>query len=134
VRRWRWQTRQQQSMQTELVQLRQAATDARRLVIFLAISALLCGAVLAWVFARRIVGSVQEAVSVAETIAGGDYRKEVPTGKRDEIGGVAARAGHHARQHQPARRKSPQPSACGRSHQSQIHVSGEHEPRDSAPR
>lgn len=78
----------QRLMQAELEQLKQAAANARRLVIFLALSALMAGALLAWVIGRGIVRSVQEAVAVAQTIASGDYRKAVPLGQRDEIGAL----------------------------------------------
>ena len=81
-------THQQQMMQAELEQLRKAAADARLLVISLAVSALLLGAMLAWIIARSIVQPVLEAVSVAETIASGDYKKDVPKGNRDEIGAL----------------------------------------------
>lgn len=79
---------QQQVMQAELEQLGQAAENARMLVIALAVSALLLGGVLAWTVARSIVQPVREAVSVAQTIASGDYKKEVPHGGRDEIGAL----------------------------------------------
>lgn len=78
----------QQMMQAELEQLRETAANARRLVISLAVGALLLGAMLAWIIARSIVIPVRDAVSVAETIASGDYKKEVPAGKRDEIGAL----------------------------------------------
>ncbi|WP_310449240.1 EAL domain-containing protein [Sulfuritalea sp.] len=80
--------RLQQAMQAELEELRQAATNARRLVIILALGALAAGAVMAWAIARSIVGPVREAVAVAERIAGGDYQAAIPAGRRDEIGAL----------------------------------------------
>lgn len=80
--------RLQQAMQAELEELRQAATNARRLVILLALGALAAGAVMAWAIARSIVGPVREAVAVAEKIAGGDYQAAIPAGRRDEIGAL----------------------------------------------
>lgn len=78
----------QQTMQTELEQLRASAASARSLVILLAISALLAGTGLAWAVARGIVMPVQEAVSVAQAIASGDYLTTVPAGRRDELGAL----------------------------------------------
>jgi diguanylate cyclase (GGDEF)-like protein len=75
-------------MQDELEQLKKATDDARSLVITLALSALLIGTALAFAVARSIVQPVQEAVSVAETIASGDYKKNVPEGNKDEMGAL----------------------------------------------
>ncbi len=77
-----------QTTQIELEQLRVAAWDARRMVIVLAIGALLAGIVMAWAIARSIVVPVRKAVAVAERIAGGDYKATVPAGRRDEIGAL----------------------------------------------
>lgn len=81
-------THLREMMQAELEQLRQAAARARLLVVSLAAGALVCGSLLAWIIARSIVGPVREAVAVAEAIAGGDYRKELPPGKADEVGAL----------------------------------------------
>ncbi len=78
----------QQLMQDELEQLRKSAANARLLAMVLAVSALVTGSILAWAISRSIVIPVREAVSVAENIAGGDYKKEVPQGKQDEIGAL----------------------------------------------
>jgi len=80
--------RLQQAMQAELEQLRQAAANARRLVIMLALGALAAGAAMAWAIARSIVLPVREAVAVAGRIAGGDYQAAIPPGRRDEIGAL----------------------------------------------
>lgn len=81
-------TRHQTMTQQEVEQLRRDTASARLLVILLSIGAFLAGSILAWIIARSIVVPVREAVNVAETIAGGDYRKDVPTGGRDEIGAL----------------------------------------------
>jgi diguanylate cyclase (GGDEF)-like protein len=78
----------QQMMQAELEQLRASAALAKQLVIWLAAGALVCGSGLAWSFARGIVLPMQEAVSVAQAIADGDYGKSVPNGRGDEIGAL----------------------------------------------
>ncbi len=80
--------RLQQAMQAELEQLRLAATNARRLVILLALGALTAGAFMAWAIARSIVRPVGEAVAIAGRIAGGDYQTLIPAGKHDEIGAL----------------------------------------------
>ncbi|MDP1613167.1 MAG: EAL domain-containing protein [Sulfuritalea sp.] len=76
------------AMEAELEQLRAAAVNARRLVIFLAVGALVAGIAMAWALARSIVVPVRKAVAVAERIAGGDYKTAVPAGRRDEIGAL----------------------------------------------
>lgn len=73
---------------SEVERLRADTSDARLLVILLSLSALLIGSALAWIIARSVVVPVQKAVHAAETIAGGDYRKAVPLGRRDEIGAL----------------------------------------------
>lgn len=79
-------TAQQTRMRADLDQLRQAEAGARSLVIFLSLSALLAGAVLAWFMTRSIVRPVGQAVNVAEAIAQGDLNQSVPEGKGDEVG------------------------------------------------
>lgn len=79
-------TTQQARMRTDLDQLRQAELGARTLVIFLALSALIAGAILAWFMTRSIVRPVGEAVTVAEAIAKGKLNQPVPEGKGDEVG------------------------------------------------
>ncbi|MCF8178726.1 MAG: EAL domain-containing protein [Sulfuritalea sp.] len=78
----------QRLMNSELEDLRKSAANARLLAIILALSALITGSILAWTIARSIVIPVREAVSVAESIASGDYQKAVPHGKQDEIGAL----------------------------------------------
>lgn len=81
-------THLREMMQAELEQLRKAAAGARLLVVLLAVSALAYGTGLAWIIARSIVTPVREAVAVAEAIADGDYLKQVPRGKGDEVGAL----------------------------------------------
>ena len=79
---------QQESTQTKVQSLAKSTDQARQVVILLAAVALVIGGVLAWLIARSIVRPVNEAVSVAEAIAAGNYKKEVPRGKGDEIGAL----------------------------------------------
>ena len=81
-------THLQQMMQMELRRLQQSAAKARQLVIFLAVAALLAGALLAWFIARGIVIPVRGAVSVAQGIAKGNYAMDVPVSHRGEIGAL----------------------------------------------
>ncbi|MDD4942046.1 MAG: EAL domain-containing protein [Rhodoferax sp.] len=78
----------QQMMQSELEQLKLAADQARQRVIWLAIVALVIGALLAWFIARGIVIPVRSAVALARDIAAGRYDLDVPQGQRGEIGAL----------------------------------------------
>lgn len=82
------QARLQKMMQMELEQLRASADLSKQLVIWLSIGALVSGSGLARSFSRGIVLPVQEAVSVAQAIASGDYDKKVPGGRGDEVGAL----------------------------------------------
>lgn len=79
-------THLQQMMQSRLEQLRESATQATQLVVLLALCALVAGTGLAWAVARGIVLPLQKAVFIAKAIASGDYRQDVPNGRRDEVG------------------------------------------------
>ena len=79
-------TLQQDKMRADLDGLKQAESGARTLVIFLALSALVAGAALAWFMTRSIVVPVGVAVNVAEAIAKGNLMQDVPQGKGDEVG------------------------------------------------
>lgn len=79
-------TTQQTKMRADLEQLKLEVAGARTLVIFLALSALVAGAALAWFMTRSIVRPVGEAVNVAEAIAQGNLQQDVPAGKGDEVG------------------------------------------------
>ncbi|MDO9143165.1 MAG: EAL domain-containing protein [Rhodoferax sp.] len=81
-------THLQQMMQSRLEQLRESATQATHLVVLLALCALVAGTGLAWAVARGIVLPLQKAVSIAKVIASGDYRQDVPNGRRDEVGAL----------------------------------------------
>ncbi len=78
----------QQMMQNDLEQLKLATDLARQRVIWLAVAALVIGALLAWVIARGIVIPVRSAVAVAQGIAGGNYAADVPVGQRGEMGAL----------------------------------------------
>ncbi len=78
--------RMQQMMQLQLKRLEQSAANARQLVILLAVGALLAGALLAWFVARGIVIPLRGAVSLAQSIANGNYAMAVPNSQRGEIG------------------------------------------------
>lgn len=79
---------QQDRMQAEVEGIEAEAADARILVWVIAIGALLTGAILATLIARSIVRPVQEAVHVAESIAGGDYCCSPSAGTGKEIGAL----------------------------------------------
>ncbi|MBT2337262.1 MCP four helix bundle domain-containing protein [Variovorax paradoxus] len=55
-------------------------------VIVLAVAALLLGAVLAWLLTRSITRPLNEAVRVAQTVAGGDLTSRIESSSRDETG------------------------------------------------
>jgi diguanylate cyclase (GGDEF)-like protein len=79
---------QQDLMQIEVGQIESSAAKARIQILGIAVSALLIGALLAILIARGIVGPVQEAVVVAESIAGGNYVFKVPAGRGREMGAL----------------------------------------------
>ena len=81
-------TKHQMMTQSEVEQLRRDTANARLLVILLSGGAFLAGSVLAWLIARSIVIPIRKSVALAEAIASGDYKKEVPSGRRDEIGAL----------------------------------------------
>lgn len=79
---------QQERMQAEVGQIEAAAAKARLIVWVIAVSALLVGLALALLIARSITRPVQQAVDVAESIAGGSYDFVVPAGEGREIGAL----------------------------------------------
>ena len=79
---------QQDAMQAEVDNLMAAAANAQQQIMIIAILAILAGTLLAGLIARSIVNPVNEAADIAESIAGGDYSREIPTGRRDEIGSM----------------------------------------------
>ncbi|MGB6056586.1 MAG: MCP four helix bundle domain-containing protein, partial [Burkholderiaceae bacterium] len=58
----------------------------RLLLIALGALALVLGALCAWLISRSITRPLQQAVSVATTVAGGDLTLEIDAGGRDETG------------------------------------------------
>lgn len=76
----------QERMQADMEQLESAIVGARTTVWVIAVVASLVGAVLALLIAHGIVGPIQKAVAVAESIAGGNYDCPVPAGRGREIG------------------------------------------------
>lgn len=76
----------QERMQTELDRLRAVAHRTQVVIGILALAALMAGGVLAMLIARGIARSVGQAVGCAESIAGGDYRCEIPASPIREMG------------------------------------------------
>ncbi len=89
-----------QDLLQELVTMQRASMDATaggiddnaerstRLMMILAASALLAGAVFAWQLTRGIVGPIRDAVTVAETVAGGDLSHCIDASAQDETGAL----------------------------------------------
>ncbi len=89
-----------QDLLQELVTMQRASMDATaggiddnaerstRLMMILAACALLAGAVFAWQLTRGIVGPIRDAVTVAETVAGGDLSHRIDTSAKDETGAL----------------------------------------------
>ena len=89
-----------QDLLQELVTMQRASMDATaggiddnaerstRLMMILAASALLAGAVFAWQLTRGIVGPIRDAVTVAETVAGGDLSHRIDASAQDETGAL----------------------------------------------
>lgn len=81
-------TQQQDAMQTEVDRLTADAANAQQRILVIATLAILAGTLLAGLIARSITNPVNEAADIAESIAGGDYSREIPAGRRDEIGSM----------------------------------------------
>ncbi|MBI5920475.1 MAG: EAL domain-containing protein [Betaproteobacteria bacterium] len=81
-------TEQQDAMQADVVRLTADAANAQQQITVIALLAIVVGALLAGLIARSIVNPVNEAADIAKSIAGGDYRREIPLGRRDEIGSM----------------------------------------------
>jgi len=89
-----------QELLQELVTMQRASMDATagaidanaegstRLMIALAACALLAGASFSWLLTRGIVRPIQEAVTVAETVAGGDLTRHIDASAQDETGAL----------------------------------------------
>ena len=72
---------------------RAAVAQDTRLNLFGTGIAVLLSGLVAWLLARRIIGSVATASSVAARIAGGDLRGEMPRAGADELGALLAAMG-----------------------------------------
>jgi len=89
-----------QDLLQELVTMQRASMDATaggiddnaerstRLMMILAACALLAGAVFAWQLTRGIVGPIRDAVTLAETVAGGDLTHRIDASAQDETGAL----------------------------------------------
>jgi methyl-accepting chemotaxis protein len=89
-----------QDLLQELVTMQRASMDATaggiddnaerstRLMLILAACALLAGAVFAWQLTRGIVGPIRDAVTLAETVAGGDLTHRIDASAQDETGAL----------------------------------------------
>jgi len=89
-----------QELLQELVTMQRASMDATagaidanaegstRLMIALAACALLAGVSFSWLLTRGIVRPIQEAVTVAETVAGGDLTRHIDASAQDETGAL----------------------------------------------
>ncbi|TQK07687.1 methyl-accepting chemotaxis protein [Herbaspirillum sp. SJZ107] len=89
-----------QDLLQELVTMQRASMDATaggiddnavrstKLMMILAACALLAGAVFAWQLTRGIVRPIQDAVTVAETVAGGDLTHRIDASAQDETGAL----------------------------------------------
>ncbi|RYF04350.1 MAG: HAMP domain-containing protein, partial [Oxalobacteraceae bacterium] len=92
--------RRYQDLLQELVTMQRASMDATaggiddnaerstRLMLILAACALLAGAVFAWQLTRGIVGPIRGAVTLAETVAGGDLTHRIDASAQDETGAL----------------------------------------------
>lgn len=79
---------QQDAMQDEVERLTAEAETAQHRIVLIGLFALLAGATLGGLIARSIATPVNTAASLAESIAGGDYSREIPPAGRDEIGSM----------------------------------------------
>jgi len=89
-----------QDLLQELVTMQRASMDATaggiddnavrstKLMMILAACALLAGAVFAWQLTRGIVRPIQDAVTLAETVAGGDLTHRIDVSAQDETGAL----------------------------------------------
>lgn len=79
---------QQDAMQADVERLTADAETAQKRIVLIGLFALLAGAALGGLIARGIVTPVNEAASLAESIASGDYSREIPPAGHDEIGSM----------------------------------------------
>lgn len=76
---------QQDAMQAEAERLSAEAETAQLRIVFIGVLTLLVGAVLGAVIARSITVPLGQAALLAESIAGGDYTREITATGNDEI-------------------------------------------------
>jgi methyl-accepting chemotaxis protein len=81
-------TMQRTSMDATAGAIDANAEGSTRLMIALAACALLAGAAFSWLLTRGIVRPIQEAVTVAETVAGGDLTRSIDASAQDETGAL----------------------------------------------
>lgn len=77
---------QQQGMQANLEQFKQAEESGRYFIVALITSSLVLGTMLAWFITRSIVTPLKESVAVAENIAQGNLAQTIPLSQSDEMG------------------------------------------------
>jgi methyl-accepting chemotaxis protein len=81
-------TRQRNSMDATASAIDNKATGGTTLIVSLAACAALLGAAVSILLTRGIVGPIRVAVSVAETVAGGDLTRSIVASTNDETGAL----------------------------------------------
>jgi methyl-accepting chemotaxis protein len=81
-------TMQRNSMDATANAIDDNATGSTTLIVTLAACAALLGAAISWLLTRGIVRPIREAVSVAETVAGGDLTRSIVASTNDETGAL----------------------------------------------
>ena len=79
-------TMQRSSMDATANAIDDNATGSTTLIVTLAACAVLLGAAISWLLTHGIVRPIREAVSVAETVAGGDLTRSIVASTNDETG------------------------------------------------
>ena len=64
------------------------ATQSTRMIVVLSVCAVLAGAVLSWLLTRGIVRPIQDAVTLAQTVAAGDLTHRIEAHTQDETGAL----------------------------------------------
>ena len=64
------------------------ATQSTRLIVILSVCAVVAGAILSWLLTHGIVRPIQDAVTVAETVAAGDLTHAIEAHTSDETGAL----------------------------------------------
>ncbi|WP_296948517.1 methyl-accepting chemotaxis protein [uncultured Massilia sp.] len=89
-----------QDLLQDLVTMQRASIDATaraidenamrstRMIVVLSVCAVVAGAILSWLLTRGIVRPIQDAVIVAETVAGGDLTHVIDADGKDETGAL----------------------------------------------